>query len=67
MFDLLHKAGIKFKLKEDISTAENSKVVILILSLLHGNDMSVGRDNHKLLAVVFTVLIIEGVFNQDLC
>lgn len=42
MFDLLHKVEIKFKLEENIGTAEDSKVVVLILSLLHDIGMSVG-------------------------
>lgn len=40
MFGLLHKDGIKFNLKEEnISTAEDSKVAVLISSLLHDISM----------------------------
>jgi len=64
MLDILYKAGIKFKLEEEIGTAEDSKVVVLILSLLHDIGMSVGRDNHKLLGIVFAMLIIERTLTK---
>ena len=60
MFDLLGEAGIKFSLEEDnIGTVEDSKVAVLISSLLHDVGMSVGRENHELLGVVFANPVIE--------
>ncbi len=60
MFDLLHEAGIKFSIEEEnIGSVEDSKVAVLLSSLLHDVGMSVGRENHELLGVVFATPIIE--------
>lgn len=65
MFDILSKAGIKFSIEEEkIGTAEESKVAVLISSLLHDVGMSVGRDNHELLGVVFAMPIIERTLTK---
>jgi len=65
MFDILSKAGIKFSIEEEkIGTAEDSKVAVLIASLLHDVGMSVGRENHELLGVVFATPIIERTLTR---
>jgi len=65
MFDILSKAGIKFSIEEEkIGTAEDSKVAVLISSLLHDVGMSVGRENHELLGVVFATPIIERTLTR---
>ncbi len=65
MFDLLSKAGIKFSIEEEkIGTAEDSKVAVLISSLLHDVGMSVGRENHELLGAVFATPIIERTLTR---
>jgi len=65
MFDILHEAGIKFSIEEEnIGTAEDSKVAVLISSLLHDVGMSVGRENHELLGVVFAMPIIERTLTK---
>ncbi|MCG2761916.1 MAG: phosphohydrolase [Candidatus Atribacteria bacterium] len=65
MFDILSKGGIKFNLEEEkIGTAEDSKVAVLISSLLHDVGMSVGRENHELLGVVFATSIIERTLTR---
>jgi len=61
MFDILHEAGIE---DENIGTAEDSKVAVLISSLLHDIGMSVGRENHELLGVVFAMPIIERTLTE---
>ncbi|HER23516.1 MAG TPA: phosphohydrolase [Candidatus Atribacteria bacterium] len=71
MFDILSKNGIKFNLEEEkIGTAEDSKVAVLISSLLHDVGMSVGRENHELLGVIFAAPIIGRVltkiYNKDI-
>ena len=71
MFDLLNNAGIKFNLEEEkIGTVEDSKVAVLISSLLHDVGMSIGRENHELLGVVFATSIIERtltrVYDKDI-
>jgi len=65
MFDILSKDGIKFNLEEEkIGTAEDSKVAVLISSLLHDVGMSVGRENHELLGAVFAMPIIERTLTR---
>ena len=65
MFDLLHKAGIKFSIEEEnIGSVEDSKVAVLISSLLHDVGMSVGRENHELLGVIFAAPVIERTLNK---
>jgi len=65
MFDILSKAGIKFSIEEEkIGTTEDSKVAVLIASLLHDVGMSVGRENHELLGVVFATPIIERTLTR---
>ncbi len=71
MFNLLHEAGIKFSIEEEnIGSVEDSKVAVLISSLLHDVGMSVGRENHELLGVVFATPIIERtlvkIYNTDI-
>jgi len=71
MFDLLNKAGIKFNLEEEkIGTVEESKIAVLISSLLHDVGMSVSRDNHELLGVILAMPIIKRtlskVFAEDI-
>ncbi|MCK4240317.1 MAG: phosphohydrolase, partial [Candidatus Atribacteria bacterium] len=65
MFDILSKAGIKFSIeKEKIGTAEESKVAVIISSLLHDIGMSVGRDNHEFLGVVMAMPIIKRALTK---
>jgi len=65
MFDILSKAGIKFSIEEEkIGTKEDSKVAVLISSLLHDVGMSIGRENHELLGVVFATPIIERTLTR---
>ncbi|GAH19623.1 unnamed protein product [marine sediment metagenome] len=65
MFDILSKAGIKFNLEEEkIGTEEESKVAVLISSLLHDIGMSIGRDNHEFLGVVLAMPIIERTLTK---
>ncbi len=65
MFDILSKNGIKFNLEEEkIATAEDSKVAVLVSSLLHDVGMSVGRENHELIGVVFSAPIIERTLSM---
>lgn len=65
MFDILSKDGIKFNLEEEnIGTAEDSKVAVLISCLLHDIGMSVGRENHETLGVVLAASIIERTLNK---
>ena len=65
MFEILQQAGIKFSIEEEnMGTAEDSKVAVLIASLLHDIGMSVGRENHETLGVVFANPIMERILAQ---
>lgn len=65
MFDLLCQAEIKFCLEEEkIGTVEESKVAVLISSLLHDVGMSIGRDNHEFLGVILAMPIIERTLSE---
>jgi len=65
MFDILNDAGIKFSIEEEkIGTAEESKVAVLVSSLLHDIGMSIGRDNHEILGAVFAMPIIERTLTK---
>ena len=65
MFDILSKAGIKFSIEEEkIGTAEDSKVAVLVSSLLHDVGMSVSRDNHEVLGVILAMPIIERALSK---
>ncbi|MEA3475269.1 MAG: phosphohydrolase [Candidatus Cloacimonadota bacterium] len=65
MFDLLHKAGIKFNLeKEGIGTVEDSKIAVLIASLLHDIGMTASRDNHETLSVILALPIINRLLSK---
>jgi len=71
MFDILSKGGIKFNLEEEkIGNIEDSKVAVLISSLLHDVGMSIGRENHELLGAVFATPVIERtltrIYNKDI-
>ena len=65
MFDLLHNAGIKFNLeKERIGSVEESKIAVLLSSLLHDIGMSVSRDNHEMLGVMLAIPIINRILSE---
>jgi hypothetical protein len=65
MFDLLHKAGIKFNLeKEGIGTVEDSKIAVLIASLLHDIGMTASRDTHETLSVILALPIINRLLSK---
>lgn len=71
MFDILSKGGIKFNLEEEnIGTVEDSKVAVLVSSLLHDVGMSVSRDNHEILGVILATPIIERtlarIYDKDI-
>jgi len=65
MFELMDKAGIKFNLEEEnIGTTEDSKIAVLISSLLHDIGMSIGRDNHEFLGSILAAPIIERILSK---
>jgi len=65
MFELLEKAGIKFNLeKEGIGTKEDSKIAVLVASLLHDLGMTVTRKNHEFLSVQLAAPIIERILDK---
>lgn len=65
MLDLLTKAKIKLNMeKEGIGTAEDSKVAVLMASLLHDIGMTVSRDKHEFISISLALPIIERVLKS---
>lgn len=65
MFDLLHKAGIKFNLeKEKIGSVEDSKTAVIMSALLHDIGMSISRENHEVISIILALPIIERIIAQ---
>ncbi|MCD4818351.1 MAG: phosphohydrolase [Candidatus Cloacimonetes bacterium] len=62
MFELLAFAEIKFNLeKESLGTLEDSKIVVLIATLLHDLGMTVARNKHEFLSVDIALPIINRI------
>ena len=62
MFDLLTEKSIQFNLvKEGAGDIEDSKVAVIVASLLHDVGMSVSRDNHELNSITLATPIIKKV------
>ncbi|MEO0238229.1 MAG: phosphohydrolase [candidate division WOR-3 bacterium] len=65
MFELLHHSGVKFNLEnEGVGTVEDSKVAVIIASLLHDIGMSVARENHEIFSSLFGIKIIERILEK---
>ncbi|MEA2103564.1 MAG: phosphohydrolase [Candidatus Cloacimonadota bacterium] len=60
MFDLLHNSGIKMNLeKEKLGGLKDSKIAVIISTLLHDIGMSTSRDVHELLGAIIAEPIVE--------
>ncbi len=71
MFELLTQAKIKFNLeKEGVGSAEDSRVSVIIASLLHDIGMSVSRENHEIYSSILGINIIDrtlkSIYQDDL-
>ena len=65
MFNLLLAANIKFNLeKEEIGSAEDSKIAVLIASLLHDLGMTITREKHEFMSVILAIPIITRILEQ---
>jgi len=65
MFNLLSDAGIEFNLtKEGYGTKEESRMVVLIASLLHDLGMTITRSNHEFLSLQLTTPIVNRILNK---
>ncbi|TYB31756.1 MAG: phosphohydrolase [Candidatus Mcinerneyibacterium aminivorans] len=65
MFGLLKNKNIKFNLeKEELGNSEDSRISILLASLLHDIGMSIGRDNHEFLSVNLSIPIITRLLKK---
>jgi len=65
VFNILDESGIKFNLeKEEIGTSEDSKVAVLLASMLHDIGMSVGRENHEKMSILLGVPVIDRILDS---
>jgi metal-dependent HD superfamily phosphatase/phosphodiesterase len=59
MFNLLDDAKIVFNLeKEEQGTVEDSRIAVLVASLLHDLGMTVSRNKHEFISVYLSIPII---------
>jgi len=67
MFNLLTDADIKMNLeKEQIGTVEDSKIVVLVASLLHDFGMTIARDNHELTSITLAMPIVTRILDRSI-
>ena len=65
MFDLLAASGVKFNLeREGIGTEEDSKIAVLLASLLHDLGMSISREKHEFMSVILAIPIIDKILDK---
>ncbi|MEO0233922.1 MAG: phosphohydrolase [candidate division WOR-3 bacterium] len=65
MFELLHNAGVKFNLEnEGIGNVDDSKIAVIIASLLHDIGMSVSRENHEIYSSLIGLNIIDRILEK---
>jgi len=65
MFDLLYKAEIEFNfIKEGYGNIQDSRIIVLIASLLHDIGMTVTRSNHEFLSVQMAQPIINRILAE---
>jgi len=65
MFDLLNEAEVKFNfVKEGFGTINDSRIIVLIASLLHDIGMTITRSNHEFLSVQLAEPIIERILTK---
>ncbi len=57
--NLLTDAGVKLNLEqEEIGTVDDSRVAVLVATLMHDIGMSVGRENHEIIGISLAMPII---------
>lgn len=65
MFDLLQKAKIKMNMvSEGLGSSTDSRISVLIASLLHDIGMSVTRDNHEMVSLIKSRAIIKKILDR---
>ncbi len=65
MFKLLEDKGIKFSLeKEEIATVEDSRVGVLLASMLHDLGMTITRDKHELISLELAIPIVDRILQK---
>nr|MDK2850520.1 uncharacterized protein [Candidatus Cloacimonadota bacterium] len=64
MFQLLNQAGIKMHLeKENVGTADDSLVGVIMASLMHDLGMTIARDSHEFLSIQIATPFIDKVLD----
>lgn len=62
MLELLDKAGVMLNMeRENCGTVEDSKVAVLIASLLHDIGMTVSREKHEFMSITLALPIIDRI------
>lgn len=62
MLNILHEAGIKTSLeREEVGTFEDSMCAVILAGLMHDLGMTVSRDAHEEMSVIFAKPVIEKV------
>ncbi len=65
MFELLRKAKIKLNMmSEGLGNTTDSKISVLIASLLHDIGMSVTRDNHEMVSLIKSRAIVTRILDK---
>lgn len=65
MFQLLEKKGIQFCLvKEEFAGIEESRIGVLLASMLHDLGMTITRDKHELISLELAIPVINRILDQ---
>ncbi len=65
IFDILKKTGIQFNLeKEQLGSEVDSKIAVIISTLLHDIGMAISRDNHEIIGSYITQPIIDRLLQE---
>ncbi|HPF08121.1 MAG: phosphohydrolase [Candidatus Cloacimonetes bacterium] len=65
MFHLLTEAGIKMNLeKENVATADDSLIGVIMASLMHDMGMTIARDSHEYLSIQLATPFIDKVLAE---
>jgi len=65
MIDVLSDSGIKLSLeREGVGSLEDSTVAVIMAAFVHDLGMTVGRENHEKLSLIFAYPIIDRILHE---